>query len=471
MSAKYYNDPLGWVLAAFPWGKPGTFLSEFDGPDTPQIEVLEAIRHSLERGDSPIQIARASGHGVGKTATMAMILLWFANTRPDCNIKVTANTQEQLHGVTWRELAKWHNVCIARALFTWTATGYRHKYRPATWGARAIPWSESNTQAFAGTHEKHVLMLFDEGSTIIDGVWEVATGAMTTPGAMWVVMGNPTKNSGYFRTLVRRSGWQFGTISSETSRFTDKAYLKQMELEEGRDSDYYKVRVLGQFPSVGAAQLIPLRAIEAAQDRHIEDYELEGIPLIMGCDIGRGGDPSVYRFRRGPKLYRYRIESREDNLMRTASRIAALLTDGVELEDGYKHRIRWAMVDETGLGGGVVDRLHQLGHVNAIGVMTGEASPDPARHNNLRTYLWFRLRDWVESADIPKHDTKLSDDMMMTEWGPDDRNRSKLEAKKLQKKRLGRSPDDADAVALTMVAVAEIGDESDEGIQTELEYV
>jgi len=450
IASEYFADPLGFILYAFPWGVAGTYLADYDGPDDCQVEVLEDIRSCLESGIEPVQIARASGHGVGKTALTAMLILWFISCRPHPQIVVTANTKEQLLNKTWRELAKWHGVFLFRDLFEWQATTYRYKGAPSTWFAHAIPWSVGNTQSFAGTHERHVLMLFDEASTIDDGVWEVASGAMTTPGAMWLAFGNPTRNTGYFRTLPRRQLWRFGAINAERSRFTNRDYLRQLEKEEGRDSDYYKVRVLGEFPSVGAKQLISVRVLEMAQQRDILPIQLDGLPLYIGVDIGRGGDPSVIRFRRGPKLYKKRIEIRDDNLMRVANRIALIMREGEVLDDGYTHKPASAIIDEAGVGGGVVDRLIDLGFRNTHGVQTGGACPEPIRYTNIRAYLWFKARDWLETADIPKHDTLFYDDCISGVVDIDVRGRSKMLEKDVQKRTLGRSPDDADAVFLTL---------------------
>ncbi len=96
------------------------------------------------------------------TALVAWIILWFISTRPDPQIVVTANTGNQLRTKTWRELAKWHMLAVNKHWFQWSATQFKMSGRPETWFATAVPWSEHNSSAFAGTHAAHVLMIFDE---------------------------------------------------------------------------------------------------------------------------------------------------------------------------------------------------------------------------------------------------------------------------------------------------------------------
>ena len=188
-----HYDPLTWVRVMYPWGT-GILAGE-DGPDVWQEQVLRGIGlhlapqgiPKLETGtinsstsslpnpskSDSYRLAIASGHGIGKTALLAWVIDWFCNTRPHCQIIVTSNTETQLATKTWRELAKWGKLSRVKqkdgsSLFEWTATKYYMKQHPETWFASAIPWNESRPEAFAGTHEKDVLVIFDEASAIPD---------------------------------------------------------------------------------------------------------------------------------------------------------------------------------------------------------------------------------------------------------------------------------------------------------------
>jgi hypothetical protein len=120
--ASFSSDPLGFVLFAFPWGEEETELAEFSGPDDWQIKVLEDLGAGLITVDEAIQIARTSGHGIGKSALVAWIILWAISTFEDTKGVVTANTENQLKTKTWAEVSKWHRMFIARDLFKMTAT-------------------------------------------------------------------------------------------------------------------------------------------------------------------------------------------------------------------------------------------------------------------------------------------------------------------------------------------------------------
>ena len=186
--AGFAHDPLGFVRFAYPWGEEGTELADATGPRDWQCALLAELGRRLrEAGDLglllPILMARASGHGVGKSTVAAWILHWALSTMPNARIVLTANTDTQLRTKSWPEVAKWMRLAINRHWFRATATAV-YSADPAherLWRADAIPWSEENTEAFAGLHNKgrRVVLIFDEASAIADKIWEVSEGALT----------------------------------------------------------------------------------------------------------------------------------------------------------------------------------------------------------------------------------------------------------------------------------------------------
>src|SRR5262245_64527576 len=121
--ASVSHDPLAWVMGAFPWGEADTRLAGFpDGPEPWQREILTMIRDGLVDINKAIQLAVASGHGIGKTALVSWIMLWAISTKPDTRGVVTANTETQLKTKTWAELGKWFHMFIAKEYFSFTAT-------------------------------------------------------------------------------------------------------------------------------------------------------------------------------------------------------------------------------------------------------------------------------------------------------------------------------------------------------------
>ena len=441
-TAEFYNDPLGFVMFAFPWGVPGTILADHDGPDEWQIWVLEAIRDgSLSPGEA-IMIAVASGHGIGKTALVAWIVIWFMTTRPQPQVVVTANTENQLTNKTWRELARWWKISINGHLYEHTATRFFLKGSKSVWFAAAIPWSDKNSEAFAGTHEDNVLIIFDEASSIPDIIWEVASGAMTTPGAMWIAFGNPTRNTGRFRECFGKfkHRWKTRQVDSRTAKMVDKKLIQQWVDDYGEDSDFVRVRVRGVFPRAGDQQFISSEAVEICRHYVAEGYESQ--PLLLGVDVARfGDDRTVIRPRQGRKVFEAH-KYRGLDTMEVADRV-------IEAIEEYNPRV--AFVDGGGLGAGVIDRLKQLGYGSKVVDVNAGAKPlDDVKYFNLRAEMWGRMREAVKGGmDMPVDDVELVDDLVGPEYGFTAKQQVQLEKKADMKKRGLASPDDGDALALT----------------------
>lgn len=443
--SSYFYDPLGFVLYVFPWGKKGTRLADETGPDTWQVEVLEALRDELLKGKDvadalPVLLAVASGHGIGKTALISWIILWFIATREFPQIVVTAGKKEQLTSKTWRELAKWTKMAICGHWFVWTSTKLEHALYPDMWYASAIPWSKNAPENFAGTHEKHVLVVYDEASAIDDVIWEVTDGAMTTPGAMWIAFGNPTKNTGRFHACFNkfRDLWRRFQIDSRRAKKANRRLLDLWVKLYGEESDFVKVRVRGVFPSAGDLQFIGSDDVQAAIDREAANQSKYG--KVLAVDVARhGSDQSVFLLRQGRKVTKIK-KHRIPDLMQLAAHVANAIND-------------WepdaVFVDATGLGWGVVDRLHQMGFTQVIGVQVGEKAFQSDRFYNRRAELWYAMREWIQDGgDIP-NDKELYTDLTGIEYGFDGQNRWVLETKDDMKERGLDSPDTADALALT----------------------
>ena len=172
----FAHDPLGFVLFAFPWGEPGTVLEKDAGPEPWQREVLAHIGRSLGGASDAIRVAVASGHGVGKSALVAWIIVWALATFRDTRGIVTANTATQLKTKTWPELTKWLRLAACADWFEISATSIANveTAHERTWRIDAVPWSLRSTEAFAGLHNqgRRLFVAFDEASAIPDPVWE-----------------------------------------------------------------------------------------------------------------------------------------------------------------------------------------------------------------------------------------------------------------------------------------------------------
>ena len=448
---KFFANPYGFVMFAYhDYWEEVRKTDPTAGPDKWQTEVLLEIGKQVEariKGESPetaIMIAVRSGHGPGKTALSAWINHWFISTRPHPQSVTTANTRTQLETKTWRELAVWWKRSVHRHWFNWTFTKFYNVAHPETWFAAGIPWTREKAEAFAGTHEKHVLYIFDEASLIPDEIWETAQGAMTTPGVMWFVFGNPTRNTGRFKECWGkfRHRWKGFQVDSRTAKMTNKAELEQWIEDYGEDSDFVRVRVTGDFPRASSLQFIPEDLIKLAFERHVsvDPAAFRDAPIILGVDVAReGDDQTVIAARQGiyvhPQIQKFRIP----DLMRVASLVAEAIR---------KWTPAATCIDAIGLGAGVVDRLRQLGY-SIVSVKASETAIDDRKYTNRRAELWAGYKTWLEEGGCLPEDDELRQDSIGIEYGYDAKERLVMEKKPDMKRRGLASPDIAEAILQT----------------------
>lgn len=450
-------DPQAYALFAFPWG---TDALQAPGPRTWQAEVNQQIAEHLgnpETRHMPCRIARASGHGIGKSGEIAMLNKWALDTCVDTRIIITANTESQLLTKTSPELQKWSRLSVTSDWFKPTATSLASTMigHDRAWRSDLVTWSENNTEAFAGLHNlgKRIVLIFDEASGIVDNVWEVAMGALTDEETeiIWLAFGNPTQNTGSFRECFGkyRHLWQSKQIDSRTVEGTNKPYLDEIVKTYGEDSDIAKVRVRGMFPSASSMQFIGLDTVEAAQARDVPAM-LGSDPLIYGVDCARFGDDSSVLAKRCGRDARSRPWKRWHKMD------SMLIAGDIALEAQRDHPDA-IFVDAGNIGAAVVDRLRQLlPDIPVIEVWFGgegrdaELEPGVAIHTaNKRSEIWTRMRAWLRGGAIPDHE-RLRDDLIGPQYSfAGDESSVMLERKKDMKKRGLASPDDGDALACT----------------------
>jgi hypothetical protein len=447
---RFRRDPLAFAREMFPWGEGE--LEKHTGPRVWQAGVMKTIADHLQgpKKHQPLRIAVASGHGIGKSACIGMILNWAMTTCEDCRCVVTANTENQLRTKTWPEVAKWMR--LSRLASEWSVPAmsvYNNAPdKEKSWRADAIPWSENNTEAFAGLHNegKRILVIYDEASKIADKVWEVTDGALTDSDTeiIWLAFGNPTQNTGRFRECFGRYRHQWVThqIDSRKVEGTNKDYLNEFVATHGEDSDIVKVRIRGQFPSQSAAQFINSEVVEDAQIRRLQAID-PGAPLILGVDIARfGDDKCVIRGRHGRDGKPFpAIKWRGMDTVFSAGKVAQAI-------ETYKPEA--VFIDGGGVGGGVVDILKSQGY-RIVEVNFGGQAKDSVKYANKRAEMWGEMRDWLMTGTIDKDD-ELRDDLIGPEYLFDKDSRILLEKKDDMKKRGLASPDDGDALALTFAA-------------------
>ncbi|HAZ61034.1 MAG TPA: terminase [Gammaproteobacteria bacterium] len=469
--ARYYDDPLGWVMYAYPWDTdPGLQLVRLSepwasrypckhGPDAWACEYLDTVGAEVRRrgfdGRAPVpalQMAVASGHGIGKSTLTAWLVGWIMSTRPHARGVVTANTSEQLATKTWAEISRWARLSITAHWWDITtgrgAMSMRHRQQPDAWRCDAQTCREENSEAFAGLHAatSTPFYAFDEASAVPDKIWEVAEGGTTDGEPMWFVFGNPTRNTGRFAECfgARRHRWITRQIDSRTVAITNKDRLAQWVADEGEDSDFVRVRVRGVFPSASSMQFIARELVDGAMGRRPAVGTIAGAQVLVGVDVARyGDDASVIYTRVGRDGVSHpRVTLRGVDTQQLAARVGEHVNElrrvGADVV---------LFVDGGGVGGGVVDRLRALGY-RPLEVNFGSRASQPRAYANLRAEMWARMREWLAIGSMPA-DEALASELTAPEYTYTVDNRLQLERKEDMKRRGQASPDAADALALT----------------------
>lgn len=459
--ASYYDDPLGFVLSAFRWGE-GELAGQ-DGPDEWQRKFLTDLGEEIrERGFDgsksvlAIRMAASSGHGVGKSALVAWLILFIMSTRPYCRGSITASTVTQLTTKTQPELAKWLRRCICGHWFKLDTTKIVALRSPEDWRADFITARKENSEAFAGQHNATSTSFYviDEGSGVADEIYQVAEGGLTDGEPMMFVFGNPTRPTGYFADLFKKWAhrWLGYRVDSRTARMTNKEQIEAWRQDWGEDSDFFRVRVRGLPPGAAPEQLISQADVALARRRPARAEAWE--PLVLGVDVARYGDNrSVIVIRKGndARTHPARIYERIST-MDLAARI---------VETANEFQADAVFVDGGGVGGGVVDRCVQLG-IDVIEVNFGGNSGDREFYDK-RSEMWGRLREAVKTRLAIEDSDELEQELIAQEYLIDRRTRRTRLVSKEDLHRLDMpSPDWGDALALTYAypvakAVAQAG--------------
>lgn len=452
------DNPLAFVMLAFPWQKKGTPLENHTGPRKWQHDFLVDIAGHIAKNKGRVDFemlraAVASGRGIGKSALVAWITLWYLSTRIGAATIISANGEAQLRTITWPELGKWAAMAINSHWFETSATNIR----PAAWLANLVErdlkisarawsvegrlWSKESPDSYAGLHNHvGVLLIMDEAAGIDDAIWDVSQGFFTeqTADRLWVAFSNPRRNAGYFFETFnkKREYWNTRRIDARDVEGTDKAIYDQIIVEYGPDSNQARVEIYGEFPLAEEGSFIVPSQVDEAFRR--KKYDDDSAPIIMGIDPARSGaDSTVIVVRKGRDLVAIERYHGCDT-METVGNII----DAIE-----RFKPTMTCIDEGGLGAGILDRLKEQRYV-IRGVNFGWKAKNQRAHLNKRAEIWCAMRDWLETAAIDA-DRRLKDDLTGVKSIFTSSGAIQLESKKDLKARGLASPDSADALAVT----------------------
>lgn len=362
----------------------------------------------------------------------------------------TAPSSSTLFDGLMSEAKSWINKLPAdvNALFDVTSERIRLKSLPDECFISARTSSADSPEALAGIHADRVLIIVDEASGVPEAVFNAARGSMSTPNASTVLIGNPTRNSGYFFDTHHklRDMWSLMHINSEESPRVDPDFLAEVLANSlgNRDHNEYRIRVRGEFPLDDGEAFIPRHLVNEAAETHFQPSR--ATPSVWGLDVARSGDDkTVIAIRHGASVIEVDAWTGRD-LMETAGQVKTRWDQTPTIM-----RPEAILVDSIGLGAGVLDRLIEL-ELPAIGINVSQSTGRVSRGFKQRDDLWCHAFDLLSShaIQLPRHEplTEELTAVRAMEYSSDGSVR--IEPKKETKKRLGRSPDYADAVLLTL---------------------
>lgn len=408
-------------------------------PDPWQLEALRAVAKGYTR------ISIRSAHGVGKTCFAAWCICWFCNTRAPFKVAVTAPSSPQLFDALWPEIIKWWQRLPSGWQSLWNVTSDHITLRANEECFITARTSRADTpEAMAGLHSNHVLLVADEASGIPEQVYEAAGGSMSSAGACTVLIGNPTRNVGFFwRThTLERDRWWTLKVPAEVSPRVSPDWVQEMAQRYGENSNAYKIRVLAEFPGADDDTLIAAELVDNAMQR---DAELDpDAPELWGLDVARyGSDASCLIKRKGYVVTEPPRRWRNVDTMQLAGAVKA------EYDMAGK-KPQLIVIDSIGIGAGVVDRLHEQG-LPILGLNVGEQSSTKDRFMRLRDELWVRCKEWLATrrARLPRDD-QLRDDLCAPRFSFTSDGKIQIESKERMRSRGIPSPDAADALCLSL---------------------
>jgi phage terminase large subunit len=437
-------------------------IEEFGAqPDEWQLDGLRAFPHNN-------RLAFKACKGPGKTTELAWFILNFLATRPDCRIAATSITGDNLDSNLWPELSKWMSRSrFFSSRFAWTKTSVVSLERPATWWAKARTWpkrasAEQQADALAGLHEDYAMFVGDESGGYPQGLMATAEAVLSGGIETKVVQaGNPTHLEGplYRACTIDKALWWIKSITGdpddphawvysprvnivrEDGR-TPLAWAQQQIASYGRENPWVKINVLGEFPDASINALLGVEEVEAAMKRHLRSDAFSWAQKRLGVDVARFGDDRTVIFpRQGAASFRPVI-MRNVRTTAIAARVAkAMAAWGAAM----------VFVDDTGhWGHGVIDNLVDSG-LPAKGVIFSDPALHP-RYKNRRAEMWLEMAQWVKDGGCLPPLPDLVGELVTPTYSFVG-GKFVLEDKDQIKERLGRSPDLADALALTFAEV------------------
>lgn len=385
-----------------------------------------------------------AGNSVGKTYLAACLVLWFLYCFGNSKVLTTAPTWFQVENLLWREIRTIYRKAAIGRFGEITLTNLNLS---TEWFAVGL--STNDPTRFQGIHASRVLIVFDEATGIKNEIWEAAEGVAVGEHDRFLAIGNPTDPTARFKQVCDSELWNVMRLSGEehpnviegkdiVPGAVTRAWIEEKRIEYGgKDSAFYRARVLGLFPEQGDDMLISLADVERAQARWTKPTT--EIPDALGVDVARFGSDETCEIELFGRTVAMPRAFHGQDTMKTAGSVKA-------------NNAKKKAVDDSGLGGGVTDRLKEL-NVPVLPYIAGAAAYENEKFLNRRAESWWLIREMLskDELDLPP-DNKLAADLTNVKFSYTSKGQIKLESKDEIKKRLTRSPDRGDALAICLAA-------------------
>lgn len=422
---------------------------------TPDAWQADALIHLGGERNPKRKLCMKACTGPGKSATLAWAgwhrLSCFAAKGEHPKGAALSITSDNLKDNLWAELSKWQaRSPFLSAAFTWTKEKIYANDHPETWFLSARSFAkDADTEAIgrslSGLHSQFPFVLLDETGDMPTAVGKAAQQIFTgdPSDAAIIQAGNPTSSTGLLYESCVNGNWAVITITADpddpkrTPRVSVE-HAREMIATYGRDNPWVMATILGLFPPAGFRSLLGIEDVKAAMDRHYRENQYSAASKILGVDVAREGDDcSVIFPRQG-------LVSTEPIVLRNSD---SLFGAGIVSKKWIEWGADGCFVDNTGgFGGGWIDQLRVLGR-SPIAIHFAGKAVDP-RYANKRAEMWFAMAKWIkEGGALPNIPNLIAE--LTTPTYSFKGDQFLIEPKEEIKKRLGRSPDLADALALT----------------------
>jgi len=427
---------------------------------TPKDIGMKPMTQENEDVARMIGLSIMAGRGVGKSAFLSWIIIWFLLNFEQARLVCTSTKQDQLKTVIWAGVSQWLHaklptgeyaflfrdlIKVTGEMITFDDKMVSEKAQPR-FAKMAICQKNSNIaeqqSTLSGDHSPNMIMIADESAGIPDPVFEPLERTMTGKFNICIQTFNPTKNSGYAHDshFGRQSDkWFKLRWNAEESELVSKQSIADaLEKYGDRDSDGYRVNVLGLPPQGGEDVLIPYSVVREAADREREPDKSLG--KVLGVDPARfGSDKTVFVLRQGGVVLDIQRFAKLDT-----KEVAELVIEYV-----CEHDVDACFIDTVGVGGGVYDQLQDSNYCKWFSVEASRRAHDSEKFTKLRDELWWKCRTWfMENNPCIPDDGDLINELTDIKYA-DESGKIKVEGKTMMKKRIGRSPDSGDALNLT----------------------